>query len=179
MGWCFPQHFKRFGVGLLLLEAFSFSYSLALQVHSHFFVQTWPPYLENGLSVKVSPKLFFRVVTFMLTRYSLSHRCVYVVWMMPFISLSNICSMISTKFENIFCFQFNLFSSFKNKHYKKSQHFKRPTWPSVCIDQMVCPFWLNVWGMKNTCYIWLIYLTKATFLTKCQVKDLVKIDKRP
>jgi len=135
MGWCFHQHFKRFGVGLFLPKAFSFSYS-SLQDHSHFFVQTRPPYLENGLSVKVSPKLFFRVVTFMLTRYSLFHRCVCVVWMMPFISLSNICLMISTNFKNIFCFQFNLFSSLKNKHYKKSQHFRRPTWPK-------CLHWPN------------------------------------
>jgi hypothetical protein len=26
---------------------------------------------------------------------------------------------------------------------------------NVYIDQKVCAFWLKVWGMKNTCYIWL------------------------
>jgi hypothetical protein len=31
---------------------------------------------------------------------------------------------------------------------------------NVHIDQRVCPFWLKVWGMKNTCYIWPIRLTK-------------------
>jgi hypothetical protein len=29
---------------------------------------------------------------------------------------------------------------------------------SVHIDQRVCPFRLKVWGMKNTCHIWLKYL---------------------
>ncbi len=33
--------------------------------------------------------------------------------------------------------------------------------------------------MKNTCYICLVYLTKVTFYTKRQVKDLVKMDKCP
>jgi hypothetical protein len=33
--------------------------------------------------------------------------------------------------------------------------------------------------MKNTCYILPVHLTKVTFLTKCQIKDLVKIDKCP
>jgi hypothetical protein len=31
--------------------------------------------------------------------------------------------------------------------------------------------------MKNTCYIWLVHLTKVTFLTKCQIENLVKMDK--
>jgi hypothetical protein len=31
--------------------------------------------------------------------------------------------------------------------------------------------------MKNTCYILLVHSTKVTFLTKCQVKDLIKMDK--
>ncbi len=31
--------------------------------------------------------------------------------------------------------------------------------------------------MKNTCYILLVHSTKMTFLTKCQIKDLVKMDK--
>jgi hypothetical protein len=34
---------------------------------------------------------------------------------------------------------------------------------SVHIDPTVCPFWLKVWGMKNTCYIWPIHLIKMTF----------------
>ncbi len=34
-------------------------------------------------------------------------------------------------------------------------------------------------GMKNTCCIWPIHLIKVTFLTKCQAKDLVKMDKYP
>jgi hypothetical protein len=50
---------------------------------------------------------------------------------------------------------------------------------NVHIDLKVCPFWLKVWGMKNTCYIWLVHLIKVTFLTKCQVKNLVKMDKCP
>jgi hypothetical protein len=50
---------------------------------------------------------------------------------------------------------------------------------NVHIDQRVCPFWLKVWGMKNTCYIWLIHLTKMTIKTKCQAKDLIKMDKCP
>jgi len=33
--------------------------------------------------------------------------------------------------------------------------------------------------MKNTCYISPKHLTKVTFLTKCQAKDLVKMDKCP
>jgi hypothetical protein len=33
--------------------------------------------------------------------------------------------------------------------------------------------------MKNTCYILLVHSTKVTFLTKCQAKDLVKLDKWP
>ncbi len=33
--------------------------------------------------------------------------------------------------------------------------------------------------MKNTCYIWPIHLTKMTILTKCQAKNLVKMDKCP
>jgi D-alanyl-D-alanine carboxypeptidase len=37
---------------------------------------------------------------------------------------------------------------------------------SVHIDQKVCPFWLKVWGMKNTCYIWPVHSTIVTFLTK-------------
>jgi hypothetical protein len=48
---------------------------------------------------------------------------------------------------------------------------------SLHIDQKVCPFWLKVWGIKNTCYIWPIHLTKMIFDTKCQAEDLVKIDK--
>ncbi len=43
----------------------------------------------------------------------------------------------------------------------------------VDIDQRACPFWLKVWGMKNTCFIWLVHLTK------CQVKDMVKMNKCP
>jgi hypothetical protein len=35
------------------------------------------------------------------------------------------------------------------------------------------------WGMKKTCYILSVHLTKVTFLTKCQMKDLVKMDKCP
>jgi hypothetical protein len=50
---------------------------------------------------------------------------------------------------------------------------------SVHIDQMVCPFWLKVWGMKNTYYIWLVHLIKVTFLVKCEVENLVKMDKCP
>jgi hypothetical protein len=42
---------------------------------------------------------------------------------------------------------------------------------NVHINPKVCPFWLKVWGMKNTNYIWLVHLTKVTFLTKCQVED--------
>jgi hypothetical protein len=33
--------------------------------------------------------------------------------------------------------------------------------------------------MKNTCYILLVHLIKVTFLTKCQVEDLVKMNKWP
>jgi hypothetical protein len=50
---------------------------------------------------------------------------------------------------------------------------------SVHINWRVCPFWLKVWGMKNTCYIWPVYLTKMTFLIDCQAKDLFKVDKCP
>ncbi len=114
-----------------------------------------------------------------MIRYSLLHRCVCLVWMMPFISLLNICSTTSTNFDNIFCFQFSLFSSLKNEHYKKSWLFRRPTWPK-------CPHWPNGMSiltkgldMKNTCYILPIHLTKVTFLTKCQIENLIKIDKCP
>ncbi len=31
-------------------------------------------------------------------------------------------------------------------------------------------------SMKNTCYILPVHLTEMTFLTKCQAKDLVKMD---
>jgi len=48
---------------------------------------------------------------------------------------------------------------------------------NVHIDQKVCPFWLKVWGMTNTCYIWPIHLITMTFLTECQVEYLVKMDK--
>ncbi len=44
---------------------------------------------------------------------------------------------------------------------------------SVHINPGVCPFWLRVWDMKNMCYIWPIHLTK------CQVEDLVKMEKCP
>ncbi len=33
--------------------------------------------------------------------------------------------------------------------------------------------------MKNTCYIWSLNLTLEIFLTKCEVEDLVKMDKCP
>jgi hypothetical protein len=33
--------------------------------------------------------------------------------------------------------------------------------------------------MKNTCYILPIHLIKVTFLTKCQIKYLIKMDKCP
>jgi hypothetical protein len=33
--------------------------------------------------------------------------------------------------------------------------------------------------MKNTCYILPIHLTKVTFFTKCQTKNLIKMDKCP
>jgi len=33
--------------------------------------------------------------------------------------------------------------------------------------------------MKNRCYILLVHLTKVTFSTKCQAKNLVKMDKCP
>jgi hypothetical protein len=33
--------------------------------------------------------------------------------------------------------------------------------------------------MKNTCYILLVHLIKMTFLTKCHVENLVKINKCP
>jgi hypothetical protein len=33
--------------------------------------------------------------------------------------------------------------------------------------------------MKNTCYILSVHLTNVTYLTKCQAKDLVKMDKHP
>jgi hypothetical protein len=47
----------------------------------------------------------------------------------------------------------------------------------VHIDQRVCPFWLKVWGMKNTCYFLPVNLIKMTFLTKCQAKNLIKMNK--
>ncbi len=50
---------------------------------------------------------------------------------------------------------------------------------NVHIDQKVCPFWLKVWGMKNTCYIWPVHLIKVTFFTKHQIENLVKMDKCP
>jgi hypothetical protein len=64
------------------------------------------------------------------------------------------------------------------RHYKKSWLFKRLTWPK-------CLHWLKGMsiltkglGHEKTCYIWLVHLTKVTFLTKYQVEDLVKMDKR-
>jgi hypothetical protein len=50
---------------------------------------------------------------------------------------------------------------------------------NVHIGQKVCPFWLKVWGMKNICYILPIHLTKMISFTKCQAKDLIKMDKCP
>jgi hypothetical protein len=50
---------------------------------------------------------------------------------------------------------------------------------NVHIDQKVCPFWLKVWDMKNTCHIWPVHLTKVTYLTKCQAKYLIKMNKHP
>jgi hypothetical protein len=34
-------------------------------------------------------------------------------------------------------------------------------------------------GHENTCYILLVYLSKMSFLIKCQAEDLVKMDKCP
>jgi hypothetical protein len=45
---------------------------------------------------------------------------------------------------------------------------------NVHIDPKVCPLWLQVWGMKNTCYILPVHLIKVTFLTKSQAENLVK-----
>jgi len=50
---------------------------------------------------------------------------------------------------------------------------------NVHIDQRVCPFQLKFWGMKNTCYILSIHLTKVTFLIKSQVKNLILKNKCP
>ncbi len=124
-------------MGYFLLRPFHFPNPFHSKFMPLFFVQTWPPYLENGLGVKVSPKLFLGMVTLCLTRYSLPHRCVCLVWLMLFISLLKICSTTSTNFDSIFCFQSSLFSTFKNKHYKKSWLFRRPTWPK-------CSHWPNV-----------------------------------
>jgi hypothetical protein len=33
--------------------------------------------------------------------------------------------------------------------------------------------------MKNACYIWLVHLIKMTYLTKCQIEDLIKMEKHP
>jgi len=37
---------------------------------------------------------------------------------------------------------------------------------NVHIDPRVCPFWLKVWGMKNTCYIWLKWPFKPNVKSK-------------
>jgi hypothetical protein len=62
-----------------------------------------------------------------------------------------------------------------NLHYKKMRLFKRPTWPK-------CPHW-----PKGMCILTIdlghekhmLHLTKMTFLTKCQAKDLAKVDNCP
>jgi len=60
----------------------------------------------------------------------------------------------------------------KEKPYKKSRLFKG-------LIQLKCPNWPKGMSilMKNTCYIWLVHLTKVSFLTKYQVEDLIKMDK--
>jgi hypothetical protein len=65
-----------------------------------------------------------------------------------------------------------------NCHYKKTQIFKRPTWPK-------CPHWpkgmsILIKGLGHEKHM--SHLTKVTFMTKYpkyQVKILVKMDKCP
>jgi hypothetical protein len=74
---------------------------------------------------------------------------------------------------NIFLFYFYVFTTRKRDFSKGHLDW------NVHIDPKVCPFWLKVWGMKNTFYIWLVHFIKMIFLTKCQVENMFKMDKCP
>jgi hypothetical protein len=63
----------------------------------------------------------------------------------------------------------------KNCHYKKTWFFKRPIWSK-------CPHWpkdmsILTKGLGHEKHM--LHLTKVTFLTKCQVENMVKMDKCP
>jgi hypothetical protein len=62
-----------------------------------------------------------------------------------------------------------------NCHYKKMWLFKRPTW-------LKCSHWskgmsILTKGLRHEKHM--LHLTKLTFLTKCQIENLVKMDKYP
>ncbi len=51
---------------------------------------------------------------------------------------------------------------------KGSTWLKCPQWPKGCS------FWLKTWGMKDTWFVWLVFFSEVTILTKCEVVHLVK-----
>ncbi len=123
------------------------------------------------------------------------------LWIGPFITIKiAICYSSTThpkfifKFCQIVVFLYNIvfmainmsFKPYLQNHYlnmgkqiiiKKSRFFKRLIW-------LKCPHWLKdmsilTKGLKHEKHmlIWLVHLTKVTFLIKCQIENMVKMDK--
>jgi hypothetical protein len=86
----------------------------------------------------------------------------------------------STKFYSfVIEFTIGILSLQPLKHPQYSNTTRNHGFLKGQLDQKVCPFSLKVWGMKNTCYILLVHLTKVAFKIKSQTKNLVKMDKCP
>lgn len=103
--WAFSPTLERLVLSLTLgwfmvkFIFLKFFFLVLFTVYPPYLVWTWPPYQIGDPSVNC----LFVVATFMFNKCTLHFQCIFLIWMMPFIWLTNLCSMTSI-FDHIFVF---------------------------------------------------------------------------